>query len=75
VSRASRRCKIRWQDPWARSTGSCFTGDQHYLETYNRVVADVEPRLENLRVAYVGSDAGLSQVRDLHVLIGKRLAI
>jgi signal transduction histidine kinase len=66
------------QNSLARSVGAqhgfLLTGDQHYLETYNRVVADVEPRLENLRLAYVGSDAGLSQVRDLHVLIGKRLA-
>jgi signal transduction histidine kinase len=66
------------QNSLARSVGAqhgfLLTGDQHYLETYNRVVADVEPRLENLRVAYVGSDAALSQVRDLHVLIGKRLA-
>lgn len=66
------------QNSLARSVGAqhgfLLTGDQHYLETYKRVVADVEPRLENLRVAYVGSDAGLSQVRDLHVLIGKRLA-
>ncbi|MEA3161917.1 MAG: hypothetical protein QOD95_3465 [Gammaproteobacteria bacterium] len=66
------------QNSLARSVGAqhgfLLTGDQHYLEAYNRVVADVEPRLENLRLAYVGSDAGLSQVRDLHVLIGKRLA-
>jgi signal transduction histidine kinase len=66
------------QNSLARSVaaqhGFLLTGDSRYIESYNRVVADVEPRLENLRLAYVGSDAGTSQVRDLHVLIGKRLA-
>jgi len=55
-------------------SGFLLTGDQRYIDTYNRAVAEVEPRLEELRLAYAGSDAGLSQVRDLHVLIGKRLA-
>jgi signal transduction histidine kinase len=51
-----------------------LTGDSRYIETYKRVVAEVEPRLTNLILAYAGSDAGLGSVRDLQVLIGKRLA-
>jgi signal transduction histidine kinase len=66
------------QSSLARSVGAqsgfLLTGDHRYIETYTRAVAEVEPRLEELRLAYAGSDAGLSQVRDLHVLIGKRLA-
>ncbi|HEY0801064.1 MAG TPA: histidine kinase, partial [Steroidobacteraceae bacterium] len=49
-------------------------GDKKYVESYIRVVGDVEPRLENLRLAYAGSDSDISQVRELQVLIGKRLA-
>jgi signal transduction histidine kinase len=66
------------QNSLARSVGAqrayLLTGERRYIESYDRVVTDVEPRLEQLRLAYSGSDAGLSQVRDLHVLIGKRLA-
>jgi signal transduction histidine kinase len=51
-----------------------LTEEPRYLESYNRAVQEVEPRLEKLRLAYSGSDAVLSQVRDLHILIGKRLA-
>jgi signal transduction histidine kinase len=62
----------------ARSVGSLrsflLTGDQRYLAAYDRTVADVVPRLEQLRVAYDGSDSSLADVRALHVLIGKRLA-
>ncbi len=54
--------------------GFLLTEDQRYIDIYNRVVADVEPHLEQLRLAYAGSDMELGQVRDLHVLIGKRLA-
>ena len=66
------------QNSLARSVGAqsgfLLTGDRHYTESYNRAVAEVEPQLEKLSLAYAGSEAGLSQVRDLHVLIGKRLA-
>jgi signal transduction histidine kinase len=62
----------------ARSVGSLrsylLTGDQRYLAVYDRTIADVVPRLEQLRVAYDGSDSSLADVRALHVLIGKRLA-
>lgn len=51
-----------------------LTGDPRYIETYNRVVAEIEPRLEHLSQEYAGSDIDLASVRDLQVLIGKRLA-
>ena len=51
-----------------------LTEEPRYLESYNLAVEGVEPRLEKLRLTYSGSDAVLSQVRDLHILIGKRLA-
>jgi signal transduction histidine kinase len=66
------------QSTLARSVGAqrtfLLTGERRYLETYEKLVAEVEPRLENLRLAYTGSDAGVGTVRDLYVLIGKRLA-
>ena len=66
------------QSSLARSVGAqrtyLLTGDPRYIETYNRVVAEVEPRLENLSRAYADSDISLGSVRDLQVLIGKRLA-
>lgn len=51
-----------------------LTGDQKYLQIYDKAVVDVEPRLERLRLAYAGSEPDLASVRTLHVLIGKRLA-
>ena len=51
-----------------------LTGDSRYIQAYDRVVAEVEPSLENLRDAYAGSDLDLGSVRDLQVLTGKRLA-
>ena len=51
-----------------------LTGDKQDFEGYDKVVAEVEPRLENLRAAYAAADASLVSVRDLQVLIGKRLA-
>ena len=66
------------QNSLSRSVGAqrafLLTGDQRYIQTYNRVVAEVEPRLENLRVAYADSDDSLGSVRDLQVMMGKRLA-
>lgn len=66
------------QSSLARSVGAertfLLTGDSRYIETYKRVVAEVEPRLTDLSLAYVGSDANLGSIRDLQVLIGKRLA-
>lgn len=66
------------QNSLSRSVGAertyLLTGDPRYIETYNRVVAEVEPRLENLSHAYAGSDVSVGSVRDLQVLMGKRLA-
>jgi signal transduction histidine kinase len=65
------------QNSLSRSVGAqrafLLTGDQRYIDTYTRVVAEVEPRLDNLRAAYAGTDSSAS-VRDLQVLMGKRLA-
>jgi signal transduction histidine kinase len=65
------------QNSLSRSIGAqrafLLTGDQRYVDTYTRVVAEVEPRLDNLRAAYSGTDSSAS-VRELQVLMGKRLA-
>jgi signal transduction histidine kinase len=58
----------------AAQRGLLLTSDQRYIDAYNREVASVEPRLEELRLAYGGSQDSLIAVRSLHVLIGKRLA-
>jgi CHASE3 domain sensor protein len=57
----------------ATQRGYLLTGDQRYLKNYDKIIADVEPRLERLRLAYQGSTSALADVRTLHVLIGKRL--
>ncbi len=66
------------QNSLARSVAAqrtfLLTGNPRYVQSYDRVVAEVEPRLENLRTAYAGSDFGLGSVRDLQILTGKRLA-
>jgi signal transduction histidine kinase len=51
-----------------------LTGEQRYLSNYEKNVAEVEPRLERLRVAYAGAGSEVADVRSLHVLVGKRLA-
>ena len=51
-----------------------LTGDEKFLTSYDKIVADVEPRLEQLRVGLRGLRCHLADVRNLHVLIGKRLA-
>jgi len=58
----------------ATQRGFLLTGDEKFLKSHDKIVADVEPRLERLRLAYQSSDASLADVRTLHVLIGKRLA-
>ncbi|MEP6548331.1 MAG: CHASE3 domain-containing protein [Gammaproteobacteria bacterium] len=58
----------------AAQRGFLLTGDAKYLKAYEKVVDEVEPRLESLRTAYQGSTSSLTDVRNLHVLIGKRLA-
>jgi signal transduction histidine kinase len=58
----------------AAQRGFLLAGDQKYLKSYDRSVADVEPRLERLQSAYTGSESNLADMRSLHMLIGKRLA-
>ncbi|MEP6885365.1 MAG: CHASE3 domain-containing protein [Gammaproteobacteria bacterium] len=58
----------------AMQRGYLLTGDRKYLASYEKVVAEIEPRLERLRAAYEGSDADLAAMRNLQVLVGKRLA-
>jgi signal transduction histidine kinase len=66
------------QNSLSRSVGSqrsyLLTGDGRFFDNYEKHVADVQPRLERLRLAYADSDPDLAEVRTLHVLIGKRLA-
>ncbi len=54
--------------------GFLLTGDHRYVDIYDKAAADVEPRLERLRLEYAGSEQGHADVRTLQVLIGKRLA-
>jgi signal transduction histidine kinase len=58
----------------ASQRGFLLTSEKRYLESYDRATAEIEPRLEQLRAAFDGSDSGASEVRELHVLVGKRLA-
>jgi signal transduction histidine kinase len=51
-----------------------LTGESKFLRSHERAVADVEPRLDRLQRAYAGSDSDLAELRNLHVLVGKRLA-
>jgi signal transduction histidine kinase len=66
------------QNSLARAVGTqrgfLLTNDSKYLEMYNKAVSGVEPQLEQLRVAYGDSDGARDSVRDLQLLIGKRLA-
>ena len=54
--------------------GYLLTGEDRFLQSYQRNTTDVEPRLERLQSAYMGADSALADVRTLHILIGKRLA-
>jgi signal transduction histidine kinase len=54
--------------------GFLLTNDQKFIVAYNKAVAEVEPNLERLQLTYAASDPGLASIRDLHVLVGKRLA-
>jgi signal transduction histidine kinase len=58
----------------ASQRGFLLTGDEKFLNNYDKNVADVVPQLERLRVAFEGSGDDVADVRNLHVLIGKRLA-
>jgi signal transduction histidine kinase len=58
----------------AAQRGFLLTGDERYLDTYGKRVADVGPQLETVQAAYAGFDSELADVSTLHILIGKRLA-
>ena len=58
----------------AAQRGFLLTGDSKYVDSYDKAVAEVEPRLERLRATYAAADASPAGVRDLQVLVGKRLA-
>jgi signal transduction histidine kinase len=51
-----------------------LTGDKVYLALYDKYRADIEPRLEQLRLAYADGKDGGADIRNLQILIGKRLA-
>jgi len=58
----------------AAERGFLLTSDPKYNQSYDKAVAEVEPRLEKLRTTFAAADASLASVRDLQVLVGKRLA-
>jgi signal transduction histidine kinase len=58
----------------AAERGFLLTGDKKYIDSYKSAVAEVEPRLEELRSTYAAADSSLASIRELHVLVGKRLA-
>jgi signal transduction histidine kinase len=58
----------------ASQRGFLLTGDEKFLRYYDRNVAEVVPNLERLRIAFETSGSDPTEVRNLHVLIGKRLA-
>jgi len=58
----------------AAQRGFLLTGDQKYIALYEKAVAQVEPRLETLRLTYAAAGSDLTSIRNLHVLVGKRLA-
>jgi signal transduction histidine kinase len=51
-----------------------LTGQKKFLKVYSGLVAQVEPRLDRVQKAYEGTERSDSDMRTLHVLIGKRLA-
>jgi signal transduction histidine kinase len=66
------------QNSLARSVAAqrsyLLTSDERYVQAFGRVVTEVEPRLESLRLAYADSDDAVGGIHDLQVMIGKRLA-
>jgi len=51
-----------------------LTGDKAYLTRYEKNRAEIEPELERLRLAYAGAGDGGADIRNLQILMGKRLA-
>ena len=54
--------------------GYLLTDDKTYLQPYTEALADIEPRLERLRLAYAGSGLTNGNIRALEGLIGKRIS-
>jgi signal transduction histidine kinase len=54
--------------------GYLLTGDNQYLARYDTARGEIEPRLENLRLSLADSGDDAAAVRNLQVLVGKRLA-
>jgi signal transduction histidine kinase len=54
--------------------GFLLTNDPKYLPLYNRAVAEVEPELDRMRAAFIDSDSAKTDLRDLQLQVGKRLA-
>jgi CHASE3 domain sensor protein len=51
-----------------------LTGDKSDLARYEKDRADIEPRLERLRLAYADGKEGGGDIRNLQILVGKRIA-
>jgi len=51
-----------------------LTGDKIYLNRYEKYRADIEPRLERVRLAYADIKGSDADIRNLQILVGKRLA-
>src|SRR5580700_5606957 len=45
----------------AAARGFLLTGDRKYVESYNTVVAEVEPKLDKLRTTYAAADAKIGR--------------
>jgi signal transduction histidine kinase len=54
--------------------GYLLTDEKAYLQPYTEALADIEPRLEHLRLAYAGSDARNGNIKELQGLIGKKIS-
>jgi signal transduction histidine kinase len=54
--------------------GYLLTDDKIYLRPYTEAIADIEPRLEHLRLEYAGSGLTNGNIRALQGLIGKRIS-
>ena len=54
--------------------GYLLTDDKSYLQPYTEALADIEPRLEHLRLAYAGSGLTNGNIRALEGLTGKKIS-
>jgi signal transduction histidine kinase len=51
-----------------------LTGDKSYLNRYEKYRADIEPQLERVRLSYADLEDSDADIRNLQILVGKRLA-